>query len=368
MLLAGAALTLAAAYAQATVYDLSDPSVQVVGEDLHIKTRYEDTLVDIARRYSLGYEEITRANPGVDPWLPGEGTEIVIPGRRILPPGPHTGIIVNLPEHRLYYFPKPRRGAKPVVVTYPVSIGKMDWKTPLGETRIISKQKNPFWYPPESVRKEHAANGDPIPAIVKPGPDNPLGAFAMRLAIHPGDYLIHGTNNPLAVGMPVTHGCIRMYPEDIAAFFPSVPVGTSVRLVNDPVKVAYVDGELLLEVHPPVDAEGQTVEPVLAEFEQLLDLALGSSTAAIHWDYAIQTLQAATGIPVTVGLEAVNDAAAPATPTAAPPPGAPAVSSETAAPASEAPAAPASPPASDPANSASGSANSASAPLPTASR
>jgi L,D-transpeptidase ErfK/SrfK len=382
VLLTGAALTLVTAYAQATVYDLSDPSVQVVGEDIHIKTRYEDTLVDIARRYSLGYEEITRANPGVDPWLPGEGTEIVVPGRRILPPGPHTGIIVNLPEHRLYYFPKPRRGAKPVVVTYPVSIGKMDWKTPLGETRIVSKQKSPFWYPPESVRKEHAANGDPIPAIVKPGPDNPLGAFAMRLAIHPGDYLIHGTNNPLAVGMPVTHGCIRMYPEDIAAFFPSVPVGTAVRLVNDPVKVAYVDGELLLEVHPPVDAEGQTVEPVLAEFEQLLDQALGTSTAAIHWDYAIQTLQAATGIPVTVGLEAVNDTGAPATPSAVPTQGAAAVSSE--APTSSAPAATSEAPANPPPTATSEApaataptaaspgrsdpTNATSAPVPTASR
>ena len=334
LLLAGVLLawiTLGALPAHAAVYELSDPTVQVVGEDLHLKTRYEDTLVDIARRYGLGYEEITRANPGVDPWLPGEGTEIVVPGRRILPPGPRTGIVVNLPEHRLYYFPKTKRGQKPVVVTYPVSIGKMDWKTPLGETRIVSKQKNPFWYPPESVRKEHAANGDPIPAIVKPGPQNPLGAYAMRMAIHPGDYLIHGTNNPLAVGMPVTHGCIRMYPEDIAAFFPTVPVGTTVRLINEPVKVAYVDGELLLEAHPPVDDQGQTVEPILADFEQLLDRALGSSTAAIHWDYAIETLKTANGIPATVGLEAVLDspggagsASAPAgTPTATPPAAAP---------------------------------------------
>ncbi|HUK02509.1 MAG TPA: L,D-transpeptidase family protein [Steroidobacteraceae bacterium] len=295
--------------AAATVYELPADDVQVVGEDLHIKTRFEDTLVDIARRYGLGYEEITRANPGVDPWLPGEGTPIVIPGRRILPPGPRSGIVVNIPEHRLYYFPKPRRGAKPVVVTYPVSIGKMDWKTPLGETQIIAKMKNPVWYPPESVRAEHAANNDPLPQRVPAGPDNPLGDFAMRMAIHPGTYLIHGTNNPLAVGMPVTHGCIRMYPEDIAALFPTVAVGTKVRLINDPVKVAWVDGELLLEVHPPVDAQGQTVEPELTEFEQLLNQALGQTTAAIHWDYAIETLKAARGIPVTVGLEADRDPA-----------------------------------------------------------
>ncbi|HXA91924.1 MAG TPA: L,D-transpeptidase family protein, partial [Steroidobacteraceae bacterium] len=131
------ALLWAAIPAGATVYELGDGTAQVFGEDLHIQTRYEDTLVDIARRYSLGYEEITRANPGVDPWLPGEGTQIVVPGRRILPAVPHEGIVVNLPEHRLYYFPKPKRGAKPVVVTYPVSIGKMDWKTPLGLTQII---------------------------------------------------------------------------------------------------------------------------------------------------------------------------------------------------------------------------------------
>jgi L,D-transpeptidase ErfK/SrfK len=298
------ALTLATPAVDATVFELPDATTQVVGEDLHIKTRYEDTLVDIARRYSLGYEEITRANPGVDPWLPGEGTDIVVPGRRILPDVSHEGIVVNLPEHRLYYFPKPKRGAKPVVVTYPVSIGKMDWKTPLGETRVVSKQVKPSWYPPESVRKEHAERGEPLPAVVRPGPDNPLGEFAMRLDIHPGSYLIHGTNNPLAVGMPVTHGCIRMYPEDIATLFPTVPVGMKVRLINEPVKVAYENGELWLEVHPPVDAQGQTVEPVLAEFEEQLNRELGASTTAIHWDYAIETLQAARGIPVTVGLQA----------------------------------------------------------------
>jgi L,D-transpeptidase ErfK/SrfK len=298
------ALTLGAPAVHATVFEIPDATAQVVGEDLHIKTRYEDTLVDIARRYSLGYEEITRANPGVDPWLPGEGTDIVVPGRRILPAVSHEGIVVNLPEHRLYYFPKPKRGAKPVVVTYPVSIGKMDWKTPLGETHIVSKQVKPSWYPPESVRKEHAERGEPLPAVVRPGPDNPLGEFAMRLDIHPGSYLIHGTNNPLAVGMPVTHGCIRMYPEDIATLFPTVPVGMKVRLINEPVKVAYQDGELWLEVHPPVDEQGQTVEPVLAEFEELLNRELGSAPTAIHWDYALETLQAARGIPVTVGLQA----------------------------------------------------------------
>ena len=307
--------------AQATVYELPADGSSVVGTDTHIKTVFKDTLLDIARRNSLGYYEIIRANPGVDMWLPGEGTDVMLPGRRILPPGPREGIVVNLPEHRLYYYPKPKKGEKPVVITYPVSIGKMDWTTPIGETRVIQKEKHPTWYPPESVRKEHIANGDPIPAVVKAGPDNPLGDYAMRLAAGNGTYLIHGTNNPMAVGMAITHGCVRMYPEDVAALFPLIPVGTKVWLINEPVKVAFVDGELFLEAHPQVDEEGQntSTEPDLNLLSEKLDHALGTTTAAIHWDFAKEALQAANGIPTVVGLEADPDPSPSADPTATPP-------------------------------------------------
>ena len=198
-----------ATVSEATVYELPPDGSAVVGTDGHMTTVYKDTLLDIARRNSLGYYEIIRANPGVDMWLPGEGTDIMLPGRRILPAGPHEGIVVNLPEHRLYYYPKPNRDGSRQVITYPVSIGKMDWRTPLGLTHVIQKQKNPVWYPPESVRKEHAAAGDPLPASVPSGPDNPLGLFAMRLAAGNGTYLIHGTNNPIAVGLAVTHGLLQ---------------------------------------------------------------------------------------------------------------------------------------------------------------
>ncbi|HMK84396.1 MAG TPA: L,D-transpeptidase family protein [Steroidobacteraceae bacterium] len=296
-------LLVASQNVRATVYPITRDAT-VFGEDQTVQTVYEDTLYDLARKYSLGSEELIRVNPGVDPWLPGAGTEIVVPGRHILPPGPHEGIVVNLPEHRLYFYPKPKRGQPQEVITYPVSIGKMDWRTPLGLTRVIAKEKNPTWYPPESVRKEHAAAGDPLPASVGPGPNNPLGAYAMRLAAGNGTYLIHGTNNPIAVGMPVTHGCIRMYPDDVAALFPLVPVGTPVRLINEPIKVAWVDGELLLEAHPPVDAEGQSFEPNIDEFSQLLQAAVGDTTVAIHWDYAREVLQKADGVIATVGLEA----------------------------------------------------------------
>jgi L,D-transpeptidase ErfK/SrfK len=299
--------------ARATVYTLAHPEDAVFGEDQTVVTVYEDTLYDLARAYSLGSEELIRVNPGIDPWLPGAGKVIIVPGRHILPPGPHEGIVVNLPEHRLYYYPKPKRGQPQEVITYPVSIGKMDWRTPLGVTHVISKQKDPTWYPPASVRKEHAEAGDPLPASVPPGPDNPLGAYAMRLAAGNGTYLIHGTNNPIAVGLAVTHGCIRMYPDDVAVLFPLVPVGTPVRLINDPIKVAWVDGELLLEAHPPVDAEGQSFEPNVDQFSELLQKAVGGTVVAIHWDYAREVLQKADGVIATVGLEANASALDPRT-------------------------------------------------------
>lgn len=302
------------------MYELPPGGSALFGSTEHTVTVYEDTLIDLGRRYSLGYEEILRVNPGVDPWLPGEGTAVLLPGQRILPSGPREGIVVNLPEHRLYYYPKPKKGETPLVYTYPVSIGKMDWNTPLGKTRIVAKEKNPVWYPPASVRKEHAARGDPLPAAVPPGPDNPLGAYKMRLAIGGGSYLIHGTNNPSAVGMAITHGCIRMFPEDIDQLFALVPVGTPVYLVNEPVKVAFVDGEVYLEAHPPVDAEGQTAAVNIEQFEALLDQALGPTRTAVHWDLALDVLRSADGMPKLIGLEADSDMPAEAPAVAGDPP------------------------------------------------
>jgi L,D-transpeptidase ErfK/SrfK len=288
----------------ATVYELPADGPAVIGADTSIRTHYTDTLLDIARKYSLGYDEIIRANPGVDMWLPGEGTQIVLPGRRILPPGPRQGVIVNLPEHRMYFFPKATQNGKRVVITYPVSIGRLGRTTPMGQTHVIAKVAHPAWYPPASIRKEHAEAGDPLPAVVGPGPDNPLGDFKIRLGFGDGTYEIHGTNNPTAVGLAITHGCIRMYPEDVAELFPMLSVGTSVRLDNDPVKVAWIDGELMLEAHPPVNAQGESFEPDVDQFSDLLRRAVGETTVAINWDYAQEVLRKADGVITTVGLEA----------------------------------------------------------------
>jgi L,D-transpeptidase ErfK/SrfK len=272
---------------------------ELVGEVAVIAARYEDTFVSLARTHNVGFEALRRANPQVDAWLPGEGTQIIIPTRFVLPRAPHRGIVINVAELRLYYFPD-ADGRR--VITHPISIGRMDWSTPLGATTIVSKAANPSWYPPQSIRDEHAARNDPLPRVVPPGPDNPLGAHALRLGL-PG-YLIHGTNKPSGVGMRVTHGCIRMFPEDIEALFNMVPPGTPVRIVNQPYKVGWGDGGLYLEAHPPlleqqVEAEMQWSA---TELTRAYVAATQERRAEVSWESAERVMQAARGIPEFVSI------------------------------------------------------------------
>ncbi|MCI0510407.1 L,D-transpeptidase ErfK/SrfK [Chromohalobacter marismortui] len=231
----------------------------IVGKARVIETEKQDTLLDIGRRYGVGYEAMRRANPGISVWYPGEGTEVTIPSRFILPEAAHQGVVVNIPEMRLYYYPPSEDGKPAQVETYAISVGRMDWSTPLGETRITAKQKNPAWYPPQSIIEEHAADGRELPNVVPPGPDNPLGQYKMRLAI-PG-YLIHGTNRPQGIGMRVTHGCIRMYPEDVEHLFGKLPVGTNVNLISQPTKFGWRDGTLYVQSFPLLEEDRQS--PVL---------------------------------------------------------------------------------------------------------
>lgn len=281
------------------MYVLPPAGVDLVGLEQNTVARFEDTMPDIARRYGLGYEEILMANPGADPWLPGDGREVLLPTRHILPQGTREGIVINLSEHRLYYFPKAQKGQPAHVITHPISIGQMDWHTPIGVTTIVDKRKKPTWYPPESIRKQHEAEGDPLPAAVPPGPDNPLGDYAMRLGITRGAYLIHGTNRPVGVGMPITHGCIRMYPEDIEALFRLVKVGTRVEIVNQPIKTGWVEGVLYLEVHPPLPTESS---PTLTELTRRLVDATRDNAVRINWLLAERVLTEARGLPVAVSL------------------------------------------------------------------
>lgn len=285
---------------QAEVYVLPPPDVDLIGEVQVTYAHQEDALIDIARRFSLGFEEIMHANPGVDTWMPGEGTPVVLPTRHILPNAPRDGIVLNLPEMRMYYYPKPAVGEKPVVITYPVSIGRMDWRTPLGQARVVAKQTDPDWRPPASIKAEHAANGDFLPDVVPGGPDNPLGRYAMRLSI-PG-YLIHSTNKPYGIGMRVTHGCIRMYPEDIERLFPMVSVNTPVYIVNQPIKAGWVAGTLFMESHPPLDEEKLSQEQMVEEAMRVLREELGA--LADHADPTAVgiVVEQASGVAVPVSL------------------------------------------------------------------
>jgi L,D-transpeptidase ErfK/SrfK len=325
---------LAVTPARAEVYELPPEGNDVIGSVGSVVARADDTLLDIARRHGLGYEDIVRANPGVDTWLPGEGTTVVLPTRFVLPPGPRRGVVLNLAEYRMYYYPEAKAGEPPVVMTYPMSIGRMDWETPLGLTRIVSKVTDPAWYPPESVRKEHEEEGRPLPRVVPSGPDNPLGRHAMRLGLPGGAYLIHGTNRPAGVGMQVTHGCVRMFPEDIGFLFDQVSINTEVRIINEPVKMGWDGEQLHLEVHraldvvpAPVDEDLDglvIVDPArdvtkaekseapargrLTSLTVQFVAATNSKPGELDWDFAEQLLERADGIPARVGRTIKNAA------------------------------------------------------------
>ena len=303
-----AVMLAAASRSPAATYQLPPGSDAVIGEVQEAIAQHEDTLLDIGRRYGVGYEEIVAANPGVDPWLPGAGARVLIPSRFLIPDGPRQGIVVSLAEHRLYYFPPTKAGETPVVLTYPISIGRMDWKTPLGTTRVVNKRKNPIWYPPESVRREHEADGRPLPKAVPAGPDNPLGEYAMRLGIPGGAYLIHGTNRPAGVGMQVTHGCIRMYPEDIEQFFQIVPVNTAVRMIDQRYKMGWRGDELYIEVHAPLEGDEKPEALSLTNVTRLLVAATRDRPVVIDWAKAEKAFILANGVPEAVVLQTTTTA------------------------------------------------------------
>jgi L,D-transpeptidase ErfK/SrfK len=262
----------------------------------------EDTLHDIARRNHLGLDAIVAANPGVDAWIPGGGRRIMLPTQHLLPDVPRDAIVVNLPEGRLYYFRRDKQ-RRPIVETYPISVGQMDWNTPLGVTKVVAKQKHPIWFPPKSVREKHLADGDVLPESIPPGPDNPLGDYAMRLGIPGGAYLIHGTNKPVGVGMQITHGCIRLYPEDIETLFGEVPVGTPVRIVNQRVKTGWDDGALYLEVHAPLDGTDASSVEDMTGLTRAIVAATATRQVIVDWDAAEQIFREANGVPGRISVD-----------------------------------------------------------------
>ncbi|MER0044339.1 L,D-transpeptidase family protein [Pseudomonas sp. MGal98] len=273
---------------------LPPPGEDIVGEIQVIKARYEDTFADIGTANDLGYLEMVAANPGVDAWLPGEGTDIVLPTRFILPPGPREGIVINLAEYRLYYFPK----GENVVHTYPLGIGREGWSSPVTQARITAKTPNPGWYPPQSIRDEHAADGDPLPSYVPPGPDNPLGPYKMTLSV-PG-YLIHGSNKKFGIGMRVSHGCFRMLNNNVLELADMVPVGTPVRIINEPYKFGVSGGKVYLEAHTPLGEEDAPAVDHHTEVVNALIRRNDLSADTLDWDVVREVVAAHDGLPVEI--------------------------------------------------------------------
>lgn len=287
-------------------YPLPESS-DIVGQIRTVEASAEETLIDIGLRNGVGYNPMVLANPETNVWVPGEGTEVVVPTRFILPPGPREGIVINLAEMRLYYYPDTAKGETPRVETYPIGIGRMDWQTPLGRTTITAKVEDPAWYPPQSVIEESAKNGKKLPSVIPAGPDNPLGKYAMILDI-PG-YLIHGTNRPAGVGMRVSHGCIRMLPEDIADLIYRVPVGTPVRLINQPVKFGWDKAGILhVQVYPEAysaQAGADNTDNADARLDEALDAATQAAAGRrflVDYRRLKQQLEAPDGMPAALSL------------------------------------------------------------------
>jgi L,D-transpeptidase ErfK/SrfK len=275
----------------------------IVGVVQVVRAAKDDTLTDIARRFNVGYGEIVRANPKVDPWLPGEGREIVVPTQFILPDAPRSGLVINIAAMRTFYYPPVKRGERAIVITHPIGIGKVGWRTPEGVTKIVRRQKDPTWRVPESVRKEHHENGEDLDPVIGPGPDNPLGKYAFYLQWP--SYLIHGTNKPAGVGLRSSHGCIRLYPEDIEQLYELVPIGTQVRVVNQPFVFGWRDGQLYMQ---PFDV----LEDDTRDWAKAQRRLLSSSLAArlqqqlkvhhekVDWSLVTSLASNPRGVPVAI--------------------------------------------------------------------
>lgn len=272
----------------------------VIGSTKIIYADERDTLLDIARNHGFGYQDMKLANVNVDTWLPDDGQEVVLPSQFILPVASMDGIVLNVPEMRLYYYPPKEKGKLQEVFTYPLGVGREGWNTPYIKTIIVEKKVNPNWYPPKSILKEHEEAGDPLPKIVKPGPENPLGNYAMRLGRR--DYLIHGTNKPNGIGMRISHGCIRLYPEDIKELFSKVSLKTPVNIINQPYKIGVKNDVIYLEAHPFLDEDKEKYENNLTSVIALIIKISNNRKYQIDMRTAYEAIKNPTGLPIAVGI------------------------------------------------------------------
>jgi L,D-transpeptidase ErfK/SrfK len=281
------------------VFDVPEAAT-IVGEFASVELHEGDTLPDIARHYGLGFQEIADANPEVDPWVP-DGKRVLLPLQFTLPDAPRTGVTLNLAAYRLFYFPAEVQGTK--VLTYPVGIGKEGRSTPMGLMNVVRKAEFPTWYPTENIRRDHARKGDPLPAAVPPGPDNPLGDHALYLS--QSRYLVHGTNKPYSIGLRASNGCIRLYPEDMAVLFPQISRGTPVRIVNQPYLIGRRGGQVFLEAHRPFEELDQA--RLRRELYGRLKRIEKKEQIALDWQRVETILAEARGIPLPIGAQAPGE-------------------------------------------------------------
>jgi L,D-transpeptidase ErfK/SrfK len=291
-------VSLSASWAVAAEFNLPDDG-NIVGDIRVVTVQSDATLYDIARHYDLGFEEITRSNPNVNVWVPGHGRRVVVSTEFILPPRPWSGIVINLSARRLSYFRKPARAHLATVITFPIGIGRLDWPTPLGNTRIIGKVRNPSWVVPRAILKEHELLGDPLPPVVPPGPNNPMGLLALQTGFP--EVFIHGTNEPWGVGGLVSHGCIHLYPEDAASIFDRVAIGTPVRIIDEPVLVGERNGVLFLAAFDFDGFGGEAQSAADKAVGAVIDY-LGKRTIAVDWNRVRSTAQLATTVLTSIDL------------------------------------------------------------------
>jgi L,D-transpeptidase ErfK/SrfK len=267
----------------------------VVGEIYSVSSHEFDTLSDIARNFGLGYEEIERANPNLDPWLLQDNQSVTLPIQFILPEAPKQGIVLNLASMRLFYFPDDKNSS---LLTFPVGIGRDRWDTPLGLTKIIEKRINPQWTVPASILKEHKEMNEPLPAVIKSGPDNPLGLYAMNLGFK--NFLIHGTNKPYGIGMQVSHGCIQLYPEDIQSLFEKIKVGTNVRIVHQPYLATWHQNHIYLEAHPPIEKWTNQKAELEKSLMKTIQKIAQKHHQNVNWEHVKKIIAASNGIPTKI--------------------------------------------------------------------
>jgi L,D-transpeptidase ErfK/SrfK len=273
-----------------------DGQNSVIGRLASVSLQDGDTLLDLARHFGLGYQHITEANPNLDPWVPQQDARAILPLQFILPDAPRKGVVINLASMRLFYYPE---GKQAMLSTWPIGIGKEGRSTPIGVMAIQRKKERPTWYVPDSIRRTHERQGDPLPAAVPPGPDNPLGEYALYLS--KPSYLIHGTNKPFSIGLRASNGCIRLYPEDITLVFREIPPQTAVRVVNQPYLLGWLEGHIYLEAHRPyeeLDAK-QEKRKLLAELQRIAK----NQPDKLDWPKIEETIEQARGIPTPISVQ-----------------------------------------------------------------